>query len=114
MVTTDGVLDAEPLYRVAEAVGMSAQQVRLCLRRMVAEGALAQTGRGRAAVYDALRAGEMLEMARTQFLPLAYARDEGRAPWDGQWRLLSFSVSESKRSARDALRYQLRFLGWAS
>jgi phenylacetic acid degradation operon negative regulatory protein len=114
MIESDSTLDAGRLYRVAAACGMSEQQVRLCLRRMVAHGALVQAGRGRAARYRATRAGETLEFARTQVLPLAYAQDEGLAPWDHHWRLLSFTVPESQRPARDALRYQLRFLGWAA
>jgi hypothetical protein len=46
MVEADSTLDAGRLYRVAAACGMSEQQVRLCRRRMAAEGALIQTGRG--------------------------------------------------------------------
>jgi phenylacetic acid degradation operon negative regulatory protein len=34
-------------------------------------------------------------------------------PWDGMWSLVAFSISEDNRSARDALRKQLRWLGFA-
>ena len=34
-------------------------------------------------------------------------------PWDGMWRLVAFSIPEDNRSASDALRKQLRWLGFA-
>jgi phenylacetic acid degradation operon negative regulatory protein len=39
----------------------------------------------------------------------------GRAtqPWDGMWSLVAFSIPEQNRAARDALRKQLRWLGFA-
>ena len=39
----------------------------------------------------------------------------GEAPgtWDGRWSLLAFSIPEQNRAVRDALRKQLRWLGFA-
>ena len=39
----------------------------------------------------------------------------GRAsrPWDGLWSLVAFSIPEQNRAARDSLRKQLRWLGFA-
>jgi phenylacetic acid degradation operon negative regulatory protein len=34
-------------------------------------------------------------------------------PWDGAWSIVAFSIPEHNRSARDALRKQLRWLGFA-
>ena len=34
-------------------------------------------------------------------------------PWDGMWSLVAFSIPEHNRAARDALRKQLRWLGFA-
>jgi phenylacetic acid degradation operon negative regulatory protein len=34
-------------------------------------------------------------------------------PWDGLWSLVAFSIPEDNRAARDALRKQLRWLGFA-
>jgi DNA-binding transcriptional regulator PaaX len=33
--------------------------------------------------------------------------------WDGMWSLIAFSIPEDNRAARDALRKQLRWLGFA-
>src|ERR1700722_2069887 len=35
------------------------------------------------------------------------------APWDGMWSLVAFSIPEEHRSARDELRKELRWLGFA-
>jgi phenylacetic acid degradation operon negative regulatory protein len=37
----------------------------------------------------------------------------GTRPWDGMWNLVAFSIPEHNRAARDALRKQLRWLGFA-
>jgi phenylacetic acid degradation operon negative regulatory protein len=39
----------------------------------------------------------------------------GRAsrPWDGMWSVVAFSIPEQNRAARDSLRKQLRWLGFA-
>lgn len=34
-------------------------------------------------------------------------------PWDGNWSVVAFSIPEHNRAARDALRKQLRWLGFA-
>jgi phenylacetic acid degradation operon negative regulatory protein len=34
-------------------------------------------------------------------------------PWDGMWSLVAFSIPEQNRAARDSLRKQLRWLGFA-
>src|SRR6266700_2364327 len=34
-------------------------------------------------------------------------------PWDGMWSLVAFSIPERNRAARDSLRKQLRWLGFA-
>jgi phenylacetic acid degradation operon negative regulatory protein len=38
---------------------------------------------------------------------------EASGPWDGMWSLVAFSIPEDDRRARDALRKQLRWLGFA-
>ena len=45
MAHQDGTIVADELYPVAEACGQTAEQVRSCLRRLVAEGLFARDGR---------------------------------------------------------------------
>jgi len=114
MAHEDGLIVPAEVLPVAEACGQSADQIRSCLRRMVSEGLLVRTGRGRAARYEATeqglaQAGALLERTR-----LAYAQDAAGRGWDRQWRLVGFAVPEGRRSARDAFRERLRVLGGAS
>jgi phenylacetic acid degradation operon negative regulatory protein len=114
MVDEQGRLNAAPLYEVAELCGMTDQQVRLCLRRLVAEGALRhEGGRGRAARFTTAGGADAAILPELGYLQLAYRQDAGRLPWDGTWHLVGFSVPESRRAARDELRRLLRFLGGA-
>lgn len=43
----------------------------------------------------------------------AYRQDHGLAPWDGTWHLFAFAIPEARRTARDALRETLLYLGAA-
>ncbi|MBV8296779.1 MAG: transcriptional regulator [Acidimicrobiia bacterium] len=115
MVGEDGAVAASDLYAVADACGQSTEQVRSCLRRLVAEGLLLRNGGpGRDANFrltpDGMAAlGAIMERTR-----LAYGQDAAGRGWDRQWRLVAFAVSEQKRVARDAFRDQLRSLGGAA
>lgn len=109
----DGSVDAAEVRAVATSCGLSSEQVRSCLRRLVAEGLFERSGPGRAATYSATASGrrvldEYLERAR-----LAYAQDHAGRGWDGRWHLVAFAVPETLRAARDALRDRLLALGGA-
>ncbi|MER7762806.1 PaaX family transcriptional regulator C-terminal domain-containing protein [Streptomyces sp. NPDC097619] len=113
LVREDGTVDAGELYGVAEALGMTDQQVRLCVRRLAAEGRFTQEGRGRRAVLRATGTAADELAADVGYVELAYAQDRGEAPWDGNWHLFAFAVPESRRAARDGLREALTGLGAA-
>ncbi|REE96966.1 PaaX family transcriptional regulator C-terminal domain-containing protein [Thermomonospora umbrina] len=112
MAGADGSLDTGPLFDVAAACGMSDDQVRLCLRRMTADGTLTpQGGRGRRAAFR-LRPGASAEvLPELEFLDYALGQDAGRHPWDGTWGLVGFTIPEGERGQRDRLRRQLLYLG---
>jgi phenylacetic acid degradation operon negative regulatory protein len=115
MITAEGVLEVTELYQIAELCGMTAQQVRLCLKRLVAEGILAdQTGRGREAVFTTTEAGRALLEPDVEWLSLAYQQDVGLVTWDGMWHLVGFVIPESRRTARDTLREYLVSIGGAA
>lgn len=118
LVREDGTVDGGELYGVAGALGMSDQQVRLCVKRLVAEGRFVQEGRGRRAVLritgPAGSTGEGAALVpEAGFVRHAYRQDRGLEPWDGVWHLFAFAVPESARAARDALRDTLTGLGAA-
>ncbi|ALC18413.1 PaaX family transcriptional regulator C-terminal domain-containing protein [Streptomyces pristinaespiralis] len=113
LVREDGTVDADELYTVANTLGMSDQQVRLCVKRLVAEGRFTHEGRGRKAQLHATADTMRALSPNADFLRHAFEQDAGRAPWDGVWHLAAFAVPESERTARDSLRETLVHLGGA-
>lgn len=113
LVREDGTVDAGELYTVAGVLGMTDQQVRLCVRRLVDEGQFAQDGRGRKAVLRAVADVTGTVAPDAAYVRHAYRQDRGLAPWDGTWHLFGFAIAESHRAARDALRDALLHLGAA-
>ncbi|MDR6867729.1 phenylacetic acid degradation operon negative regulatory protein [Microbacterium resistens] len=102
-----GSADLSFVYDVGLAVGVAEQAVRLAVRRLADAGVLEQEGRGRRGVIRLLPAGLSRLHADTRIVEFAYAQDEGGVPWDGLWRLHTFSVPEQERATRDALRRTL-------
>ncbi|PRH80431.1 transcriptional regulator [Streptomyces solincola] len=113
LVREDGTVDAGELYAVAESLGMTDQQVRLCVRRLVAEGRFVHEGRGRKALLYATADATGAIAPDVEYVRHAYRQDQGLAPWDGTWHLLAFAVPETARQARDTLRDTLLHLGAA-
>ena len=109
----DGTIKAEDVYRVAEASGQSAEQVRSCLRRLVSEGLYERDGAGRKAVFTPTPAGAATLGARLRRVRLSFSQDAAGRGWDRNWRLVAFAVPETNRASRDALRDRLRDLGGA-
>lgn len=113
LIREDGTVGADELYTVANTLGMSDQQVRLCVKRLVAEGRFTHEGRGRKAQLHATADTTRALAPNADFLRHAFQQDAGLAPWDGVWHLAAFAVPESARTARDALRETLVHLGGA-
>ncbi|MFD8983741.1 PaaX family transcriptional regulator C-terminal domain-containing protein [Streptomyces sp. NPDC059564] len=113
LIREDGTVGADELYSVANTLGMSDQQVRLCVKRLVAEGRFTHEGRGRKAELRATADTMRVLAPNADFLQHAFQQDAGLAPWDGVWHLAAFAVPESARMARDALRETLVHLGGA-
>lgn len=114
MAHDDGTIHVEEVLPVAEACGQSPEQVRSCLRRLVAEGLLTRAGSGRDAVYEATEHGAAELSAGMRRTRRAYTQDAAGRGWDGRWRLAAFAVPEAQRGARDAFRDRLLDLGGAA
>ncbi|MEU9158823.1 PaaX family transcriptional regulator C-terminal domain-containing protein [Streptomyces sp. NPDC048424] len=115
LVREDGTVGGGELYEVAGLLGMTDQQVRLCVKRLEAEGRFTVEGRGRRAVLRLVgAAGPGVPLVpEVEFVRHAYRQDRGLEPWDGVWHAFAFAVPESARAARDALRDALTALGAA-
>lgn len=113
LIREDGSVEAGELYTVAGMLGMSDQQVRLCVKRLVGEGRFAHQGRGRKARLQASADTLRALAPNAGFLRHAFRQDAGLEPWDGVWHLAAFAVPEAARTSRDALRETLVRLGGA-
>jgi phenylacetic acid degradation operon negative regulatory protein len=77
----------------------------------VEAGEFRQEGRGRKAVLTSTRRSDRRFEAETEFLKLGFRQDAGLAPWEGRWHLVTFSIEEGQRSARNDLRAALTWTG---
>ncbi|MCU0311169.1 MAG: hypothetical protein MUE36_09515 [Acidimicrobiales bacterium] len=114
MVRKDATLHAADVYPVAEACGQTAEQVRSCLRRLVAEELFDREGEGREASYRATPHGVRTMAASMERTRLAFTQDAAGRGWDRRWHLVAFAVPEANRRARDAFRDHLLELGGAA
>lgn len=114
MARRDGSIATAELGPVMEACGLSADQVRSCLRRLVNEGLFVRDGEGREAIFEATEAGLGVLRSNSDRTVLAYAQDAAGRGWDRRWRVVAFAIPESMRSARDGFRDRLLSLGAAS
>src|SRR5881296_2747756 len=90
--------------------GVSDSAARAALSRLTRNGLLVTSKTGRR-TFSRLssRAGEILDDGARRIFSFGAASQ----PWDGMWSLVAFSIPEDNRAARDALRKQLRWLGFA-
>jgi phenylacetic acid degradation operon negative regulatory protein len=91
--------------------GVSDSAARAALSRLTRNGLLvtSRTGR-RTFVRLSSRAADVLDDGARRIFSFG---DADRAPWDGMWSLVAFSIPEDHRAVRDELRKQLRWLGFA-
>jgi phenylacetic acid degradation operon negative regulatory protein len=90
--------------------GVSDSAARAALSRLTRTGLLVTSKTGRR-TFSRLssRAAAILDDGARRIFSFGAANQ----PWDGMWSLVAFSIPEDNRAARDALRKQLRWLGFA-
>jgi phenylacetic acid degradation operon negative regulatory protein len=113
MAHPDGSIHNSELNSVLELCGLSVDQVRSQMRRLVSEGLFTRDGEGKDTIYRATPAGQDVLTANSTRHTLAYAQDAAGTGWDRTWRIVAFNIPEAQRAARDALRDTLLSLGAA-
>jgi phenylacetic acid degradation operon negative regulatory protein len=97
------------LSDLLERLDVPPATTRQALRRLAADGLVTSERHGRLSAY---RVPQTAMPRMTEAAQRIYRR---RPPeWDGRWRLLTSTFEESRRSARDALRRELGWLGYGS
>jgi phenylacetic acid degradation operon negative regulatory protein len=103
-------LPSAALVALLAEFGVSDSAARAALSRLTRNRLLVTSKSGRRTVVGLSdRAARILDDGGSQIFSF------GRAsrPWDGLWSLVAFSIPEQNRAARDSLRKQLRWLGFA-
>ena len=102
-----GAIWTASLLQLLELLGVGERAARSALSRMVSRDWLIARKQGRRSQYSLTEHGRHLldSGARRLFEPPP-------ADWDGLWRLVVYSLPESKRDLRHALRGQLIWLGF--
>jgi phenylacetic acid degradation operon negative regulatory protein len=114
MAHRDGTILASELHSVIDACGVSVDQLRSQLRRLVSEGLFTRDGEGRDAVFRATAGGRATLSSTLRRHTLAYAQDAAGRGWDRVWHLVAFAIPEARRADRDAIRDRLLQLGGAA
>jgi phenylacetic acid degradation operon negative regulatory protein len=90
--------------------GVSDSAARAALSRLTRNGLLVTSRSGRRTfVQLSPRAADVLNDGARRI----FSFGSGPSPWDGMWSLVAFSIPEEHRAARDELRKELRWLGFA-
>jgi phenylacetic acid degradation operon negative regulatory protein len=103
-------LPSAALVALLAEFGVSDSAARAALSRLTRNGLLV-TSRGGRRTFVRLspRAAQILDEGARHIFSFGLASE----PWDGLWSLLAFSIPEQDRAVREALRKQLRWLGFA-
>ena len=97
------------LQDLMAALGVAPATTRQALRRLVQQGLVTPTRVGRRTVYEPTEVGgARLDEAADRIYRVT------PPVWDGRWRLLTGTFEEEHRSARDALRRELGWLGYGT
>lgn len=102
-----GELWVGALVRLMGEFKLSGQAVRQAISRMTRQGWLAARKDDGRSYYSLTERGRRRVEAIS---PRIYGPV---IEWDGHWRVVTYSIAESQREARDRLRKDLTVLGWA-
>jgi len=103
-------LPSAALVALLAEFGVSDSAARAALSRLTRNQLLVTSKSGRRTVVRlSERAAQILDEGGRHI----FSFGQTTQPWDGMWSLVAFSIPEHNRAARDALRKQLRWLGFA-
>ncbi len=97
------------LIQLLAHLGMSEQSVRSTIVRMSRAGWLRVDRINRKSYYSLTPNGERL---LAEGAARIFHVHSPRERWDGQWRLVAYSIPETQRAKREQLRRQLGYLGF--
>ena len=97
------------LVHILGCLGVSPQGVRSAVSRMKQDDLLqSQTIHGKSFYSLTLKSTKLLDEGAVRIFDFPTRRD----PWDGQWQLVTYTIPEISRDARDQLRRELEWIGF--
>lgn len=104
-----GKISIGALVRLLTPFGVSEQAIRSVVSRMKRNGQLQVEREGNNSCYSLTESSaQTVEQAAVRIFHAHSPRDH----WDGNWRLVTYSIPEKERAARDRLRHELGWLGF--
>jgi phenylacetic acid degradation operon negative regulatory protein len=107
LLNREGEIGIGSLITVLSSFGLSPQAVRSSVSRMRRAGLLKVRHAGRKSYYSLTKNGHNLLTKGAQ--RIFYRKN---TDWDGDWNIVTYSIPERKRGARDRLRTELGWLGY--
>ena len=95
------------LVKLLGSFGLSDQAIRSAVSRMVRANLLEVRREGKKSYYSLTEDGRNLLVKGGQRI---FLRKNGA--WDGTWNIVTYSIPEKERKARDKLRLELRWMGF--
>ena len=105
-------LPSAALVALLGEFGISPAAARAALNRLARRGVLESSKTGRRTGYGVTRRAPV-EVRIGHAARSAVLFGDASPPWDGQWRVVAFSMPEDRRNVRRAVRARLRWLGFA-
>ena len=97
----------QALSELLGVFGVGESTARVVLSRMRREGWFATRREGRQTSYELTeKSRRLLDEGRDRIL------DRGAAEWDGEWRMVLYTVPEAERAERERVRRALSWLGF--
>jgi phenylacetic acid degradation operon negative regulatory protein len=104
-----GEIGIGSLIELLSSLGLSQQAVRSAVSRMCRAGLLKVRRVGRRSYYSLTKDGHQL---LTKGAKRIFERKNSH--WDGSWNIVTYSIPEQRRQARDRLRLELNWMGYGA
>jgi phenylacetic acid degradation operon negative regulatory protein len=104
-----GEIGIGSLIELLGNLGLSQQAVRSAVSRMCRAGLLKVRRVGRKSYYSLTEDGHQLLTKGAQRI-----FERKNSNWDGSWNIVTYSIPEQRRQARDRLRLELNWMGYGA
>jgi phenylacetic acid degradation operon negative regulatory protein len=109
LLSRGGEIGIGSLIELLSSLGLSQQAVRSAVSRMCRAGLLKVRRVGRRSYYSLTEDGHQL---LTKGAKRIFERKNSH--WDGSWNVVTYSIPEQRRQARDRLRLELNWMGYGA